>query len=276
MSSERGGAVFVFGVQAIIDEVEAWIRLPNYKDYLSTWGIDDLSHSATQLRFLVTGAQTDFPLGRRTGINTEIDVRADYQIWTNVAGPTNYGFASVSPTNSSVYGDHYNHSPIFLGGQTRGMAVQTVGKKGVQVIDTSAAADDSRIFFTDAGVDQVYTTTHDGTASPTINGKITEFGKNLHEIILVNNEDHAVDITLDIAANDFLVYTGYYSDKPIGTTNYDYRDFSEHIDALNDGLPHGMSFTIGARQQIKVQFAAESDVVLPPIVAIRAGYSALG
>src|SRR5258708_3436686 len=148
-----------------------------------------------------------------------------------------------------------NHGPVDLGGFSRGMAVQKV-LKPFTVLDSSYLPNDQRLFCSDAGTTPTAVSIHNGVASPVVEGKRVEFGKNLHEVTLANNEDSEVKITVNVLQNNFLVYTGHSVPLTIGATEYAANQFISDLQKFNDQTTHTLTFVIPAHAQIVLQFAA--------------------
>ncbi|RUY54594.1 tandem-95 repeat protein, partial [Mesorhizobium sp. M7A.F.Ca.CA.001.13.2.1] len=95
------GAVLAFDVEALIAQVETSLQHPvGARSPTYNWAIDDLTSSATLFDPLT---------GLRTGVNSLIDLRADYAVWSGITRPS----VPDSP-----------NAPIFLGGTPKGIALQ--------------------------------------------------------------------------------------------------------------------------------------------------------
>ncbi|MER9397476.1 Ig-like domain-containing protein [Mesorhizobium sp. M0615] len=128
------GAVLVFDVTALIAQVENSLQHPvGARSPTYNWAIDDLTSNATLF---------DPFTGLRTGVNSLIDVRADFAVWSGVTRPS----APNSP-----------NAPIYLGGTPRGMASQQsphlfspeadpVNFNALRLDQMAAIADDADIY----------------------------------------------------------------------------------------------------------------------------------
>ncbi|WP_346658742.1 Ig-like domain-containing protein [Bradyrhizobium sp. 143] len=244
--STRGGAVFVFGVQAIINEVESWLQA-NERPVLGEWAVDDLRFPAP----LSNHPGFSNIYGGRGGINTLIDIRADYEIWRGEddakVTDNSYGYRPSKPgdpgsfTDGLVTATSNEHAPIDLGGLTRGIAVQRRTVTDLSILDSSGAKDDKVLFFAPATVDAA---NHVVDAST-------------HVFTVANNGAGDLKVTIVIPANQYLVLLGQWNAKLIieGFTDEDYVALLTPA-AYNDDARHEFPVTIPARSKIQFKFQA--------------------
>jgi VCBS repeat-containing protein len=235
------GGVFAFSATRLITEVERWAKTGNPQDSIGQWPIDDLFYTDGNF----AGPYVDLPPPgewvKRTGLNTLIDLRADYENWgiTDVPAAL-WGYRRSVPGDKGAFTDGLNHAPIITGGQTRGMAVQRK-LDDINVVDSSGDKRDKIIFFAQ------------GTRS--VDGSVKDDST---QIITIGNYDFTpAKVVVELLPNQYLTYLGEFAVKPLEYT-YVEGDFVALPAPLayNDGQTYKLTLTLPAQSKIALVFKA--------------------